>query len=81
MVSTLCQLGTRTCKEKGAKSVGVIGEENKRQVTMAILTSSSTWDMLPFQVIFTKTTRISLPPMNADRKLSEDVGWHIYNKF
>jgi hypothetical protein len=43
--------GTKTEEEKGAKSVVVVGQEDKRRVAIAIL-SSSTKDMLPFQVVF-----------------------------
>jgi hypothetical protein len=65
--------GTKTWEEKGTKSVAIIGQGDKRQVTVAV-SSSSAGDILPFQVIFTRTTRKSLPLMNKGRKLCENAG-------
>jgi hypothetical protein len=70
--------GTKTWEEKRAKSVAVVGQEDKRQVTVAV-SSSSAGDILPFQVIFTRTTKKSLPPMNKGRRLCENAGWDITN--
>jgi hypothetical protein len=70
--------GTRTWEEKGSKSVIVVGQEDKRQV-IEVVSSSSTWHILPFQVIFTRITKKCLPPMNTGQKLCKNVGWHITN--
>jgi hypothetical protein len=61
----------RTWEEKGAKSMVVVGQDDKRQVTVAV--SSSAGDILLFKVIFTGTIRKILPPMNVDCKFCEDT--------
>jgi hypothetical protein len=69
---------TKMRKKEEAKSVAVVGQEDKRQVAMAI-SSSSTCDMFLFQVTSTRTTRKNLPLMNLRHRLCKDARWHITN--
>jgi hypothetical protein len=55
--------GAHTWDEKGTKHVKVHGMEDKRQITVAV-SSSAVGTLLPFQVIFTRTTNRTLSPSN-----------------
>lgn len=58
----LCPSDHHTFAEKSSKSVGVIGAEDKRQIT-ACVASSMDGDLLPLQLIFQGKTDACHPPM------------------
>lgn len=58
--------------------MAMVGQEDKRHV-IVLVSSSSTSDILPFQVIFTNCTKMCLFPINRCRKLYEDVDFHLTN--
>jgi hypothetical protein len=68
--------GARTWAEKGSKHVLVYGVDNKWQITCSI-SSSTTGNLLQFQLIFTGTIDRCLPPQNIGRQECEDEGWHL----
>ena len=68
--------GARTWAEKGSKHVQILGMEDKRQITISV-SSSTAWNLLPFQLVFTWTTNKYLPPRNEGRQMCEDIGWHL----
>ena len=60
----LAPVDTRTYDTKGAKAVGVIGAEDKRQIT-ACVASSLDGDLLPLQLIFQGKTQ-AVHPLRTD---------------
>ena len=57
----------RTWEPKGEKHVQVLSIEDKHQITM-VVTSNAVGDLLPPQVIFTRTTKQTLPLKVKERR-------------
>ena len=66
----------RKWKPKGEKHVQVLGIEDKRQVTM-VVTLNAVGDLLPPQVVFTGTTKRTLPPQSEGKKMCLQDGWNL----
>ena len=62
---------TWTMEEKGCKRVEIIGMDDKRQIT-AVICGSPTGNLLPFQLIYSGTTKACLPKYDG---IPSD--WHI----
>jgi hypothetical protein len=56
--------GSHTWERRGAKDVKFLGIEDKRQIT-ACVSSSTSGDLLPLQLVFTGTTPRCLPKINT----------------
>jgi hypothetical protein len=68
--------GARTWAEKGSKHVLVHRMEDKRQITCTV-SSTVAGELLPFQLIFTRSTDRCLPPRNEGRQRVENEGRHL----
>ncbi len=58
-------------EEKGCKRIELVGIDDKRQIT-AVICGSLTGELLPFQLIYTGTTRACLPKVSG---IPDD--WHV----
>ena len=58
-------------EEKGCKRVEIIGMDDKRQIT-AVICGSPTGNLLPFQLIYSGTTKACLPKYDG---ITSD--WHV----
>jgi hypothetical protein len=61
---------------KGSKHVLVHGMEDKLQVIVLVSSSTST-NLLPFQIIFSRLIERSHTPQNLGQKMCEEVRWHL----
>jgi hypothetical protein len=68
--------GARTWETKDSKHVNVHEVEDKRQITVRV-SSATTGEVLPFQIIFQGLTSRSLPPLTDGKRDCLDNGWNL----
>lgn len=66
----LVPVGKRTWAKLGAKTVRLLGVDDKRQLTL-VVGSAASGKALPFQVIFQGKTPLSLPPEECCKPLTD----------
>ena len=68
--------GSRTWETKGAKHIRIHGQDDKRQITVAV-SSAASGKCLPFQAIFQGITNRSLPKLEGGRYDCEHARWNL----
>jgi hypothetical protein len=68
--------GEKTWEMKGEKNIHVLRIEDKKQIIIAML-SSTNGNLLPLQIIFTRSTIKCLPPKTIGKISYLIIGFHI----
>jgi hypothetical protein len=69
--------GDKTWESKGTKHVLMLGLEDKRKITMPMVSFSATRDLLPPHIVFVGIAFITLPQNNQAKINCIKDGWGL----